>query len=101
MGLRSLRRPNAPAPSLPQPAALPGLPKVILEKKADPDILPGLDDKGKLLGSFEIADQILWGLENGFSLTDLAERYGSEQVEYIQLLVNSSAYYRETPYSLL
>jgi NAD+ synthase len=78
-----------------------GMPQEILEKKADPDILPGLDDKGELLGSFEIADQILWALEKGFSLNDLAERFGSKQVDYIQLLVDNSAYYRETPYSLL
>jgi len=77
------------------------MPKEILEKKADPDILPGLDDKGELLGSFKIADQILWGIDKGFSLTDLAERFGSKQVDYIQLLVDNSAYYRETPYSLL
>ncbi len=78
-----------------------GVPQEILKKKADPDILPGLDDKGKLLGSFEIADQILWSLEKGFSLTDLADRFGSKQVDYIQLLMDNSAYYRETPYSLL
>jgi len=78
-----------------------GMPKEILVKKADPDILPGLDDKGELLGSFKIADQILWGIDKGFSLTDLAERFGSKQVDYIQLLVDNSAYYRETPYSLL
>ena len=77
-----------------------GLPKVILDKKADPDILPGLDDKGELLGSFEIADKILWGLENGISQNALSDRFGSEKVEYIQLLVENSAYFRETPYSL-
>ncbi len=76
------------------------VPQEILQKKADPDLLPGLDDKGKLLGSFDIADQILWALEKGFLLNDLAERFGSKQVDYIQLLVDSSAYYRETPYSL-
>ena len=78
-----------------------GMPQEILEKKADPDLLPGLDDKGELLGSFEIADQILWALEKGFSLTTLADRFGSKQVDYIQLLLDNSAYYRETPYSLL
>lgn len=78
-----------------------GMPQEILKKKADPDLLPGLDDKGELLGSFEIADQILWGFERGFSRQNLAERFGSKQVDYIQLLVDNSAYYRETPYSLL
>jgi NAD+ synthase len=78
-----------------------GLPKDIIHKKADPDILPGLDDKGKLLGSFKEADLILWGLENQIPLPDLKERFGKDQVNYIQTLVDNSSYYRETPYSLL
>jgi len=77
------------------------LPEEILAKKADPDVLPGLDDKGKLLGSFQEADLILWGLENQISLNDLENRFGSEKVAYIQSLVKNSAYYRESPYSLL
>lgn len=75
------------------------LPKEIRGKSADPDVLPGLDDKGGLLGTFRIADQILWGLENDWSAKDLAERFSKEQVEYIQILIKSSASYRETPYT--
>ncbi len=82
-------------------AAYLNLPPKILEKKADPDLLPGVDDKGELLGSFEIADNILWGLENGVSYNILSDRYGSENVDYIQLLVDNSAYFREAPYSLM
>jgi NAD+ synthase len=78
-----------------------GLPEDIIHKKADPDILPGLDDKGELLGSFKEADLILWGLENQIPLSDLEGRFGKEKVKYIQTLVDNSAYYRETPYSLL
>ena len=78
-----------------------GLPGEIIHKKADPDILPGLDDKGDLLGSFKEADLILWGLENQIPLNDLEERYGKEKVNYIQTLIDNSAYFRETPYSLL
>jgi len=78
-----------------------GLPKEIRTKKADPDILPGLSDKGDLLGSFIKADQILWGLEENLNLSDLENRFGTENVSYIQKLVKSSEYYRETPYSLL
>jgi len=78
-----------------------GLPEEVIRKKADPDILPGMDDKGKMLGSFKEADLILWGLENEISLVDLEERFGKDQVNYIQTLVDNSAYYRETPYSLL
>jgi NAD+ synthase len=77
------------------------IPKEIRQKKADPDVLPGLDDKGKLLGSFQEADLILWGLENQISQNDLKNRFGSEKVAYIQSLVKNSAPYRESPYSLL
>ncbi len=78
-----------------------GLPEEIIHKKADPDVLPGLDDKGELLGSFKEADLILWGLENQIPLSELEKRFGEDQVNYIQTLVDNSAYYRETPYSLL
>ena len=78
-----------------------GLPDEIVNKKADPDVLPGLDDKGALLGSFEEADLILWGLENKLDLQEIIKRFSSEKVTYIQSLVEKSAYYRETPYSLL
>lgn len=77
------------------------LPVDIRHKKADPDILPGLSDKGDLLGSFKDADQILWGLENQIKLPDLEKRFGVEKVSFIQTLVRNSAYYREAPYSLL
>jgi len=77
------------------------LPEEIQTKKADPDILPGLNDKGELLGSFGEADQILWGLENQIDLPDLEKRFSAEKVSYIQTLVRNSAHYRETPYSLL
>ena len=82
-------------------AAFMKLPNEILQKKADPDILPGLDDKGALLGSFQKADLILWGLENGIPLEEIKNPFEPSQVDYIQSLVKNSAYYRETPYSLL
>jgi len=77
------------------------LPEEIRNKKADPDILPGLNNKGELLGSFEKADQILWGLENLIDLPDLEKWFGAEEIRYIQTLVRNSVQYRETPYSLL
>jgi len=78
-----------------------GLPVEILNKKADPDILPGLDDKGELLGSFRDADLILWGLENQIPRSDLENKFGKEKVYYIRTLVQNSTHYREAPYSLL
>ena len=77
------------------------IPREITHKKADPDVLPGLDDKGELLGSFEIADLILYGIENGITKEELNVEFGADQVNYIQSLVMNSAHYRDTPYSLL
>jgi NAD+ synthase len=76
------------------------IPREIRTKKADPDILPGLNDKGDLLGSFKVADEILWGLDNQIDLPVLEKHFGSDEVNYIQTLVNRSAHYRDTPYSL-
>jgi NAD+ synthase len=77
------------------------IPQEILQKKADPDLLPGLDDKGALLGSFENTDLILWGIENGISAADLESKFGSDQVRYIIDLIKNSDHYREAPYSLI
>lgn len=77
------------------------LPEEIRTKKADPDVLPGLNDKGILLGSFESADQILWGLENGIPEKELKAKFGKEKVAYIKTLREESTHYRESPYALL
>ncbi len=77
------------------------LPAEILHKKADPDVLPGLDDKGQLLGTFEEADQILWGLEHQVSQVELKGSFDPEKIDHLINLHKNSAYYRETPYSLL
>ena len=82
-------------------ARIQGLPPEILEKESDTDILPGLEDKGAMMGSFLIADQILWGLENGIPLSDLSDRFDQESVFYLNSLVQDSSFYREVPYSLL
>jgi NAD+ synthase len=77
-----------------------GLPEPVRNKPADPDVMPGLKDKGTLLGSFEQADAILWGLENGVDSAELAAHFGREEVERIQSLYNLSAHMREIPHKL-
>jgi NAD+ synthase len=77
-----------------------GLPEFIRNKAADPDVLPGVDDKGDLLGSFEIADQILWGLEHGVPEDQLIKAFGESQVVRIKTLYQRSQPMREVPYSL-
>jgi NAD+ synthase len=77
------------------------LPDEILEKESDTDILPGVEDKGKLLGSYTDTDLILWGLENNVPLSSLEEKFEQDKVHAIKTLFESSRHYREAPYSLL
>jgi NAD+ synthase len=76
------------------------VPEEIRVKAADPDFLPGVNDKEALLGSFEVTDQILWGLEHGVSRAELAEIHGEEVVARIATLKERSRPLRETPYCL-
>jgi NAD+ synthase len=77
-----------------------GMPEAVRNKAADPDVLPGVDDKGELLGTFELADQILWGLENGVSEDQLFSVFGDELVSRIKTLYDLSKPMREIPYTL-
>ena len=77
------------------------LPGEIRHKKSDPDILPGLNNKGRLIGSFQEARLILWGIENNVSLNEIEGTIGHEKVKYIHSLVSESVYYQETPFSLI
>ncbi|MGE5248882.1 MAG: NAD(+) synthase [Bacteroidota bacterium] len=75
-----------------------GVPEVIIQKPADPDIIPGLDDKEKMLGSFAQTDRILIGMERGISREELMQSYGAESVDLIASLVELSKPMRESPY---
>jgi NAD+ synthase len=76
------------------------IPDRIRNKPADPDIIPGLDNKEDLLGSFELADQILFGLENQMDITVLVNRFGVDSVQLIRNLLERSRFMREAPYQL-
>ncbi|MHA1199509.1 MAG: NAD(+) synthase [Candidatus Heimdallarchaeaceae archaeon] len=76
------------------------IPDYIRLKYADPDVLPGIMNKGELLGSFALADQVLIASENGSKLPELYEAYGKKNVEYVLTLKKLSAQMRESPYHL-
>jgi NAD+ synthase len=76
------------------------IPEEIRSKAADPDVLPGLDDKERLLGSFQVTDQILWGLEHGLSQEDLATQFGEKIFDRILGLWESSRHMRQSPYRM-
>ncbi len=77
-----------------------GLPDQLLAKAADPDLIPGLDDKEKLLGSFLQTDRVLLGLAGGESQAELRLRYGEALVGQVLELVELSAPMRASPYHL-
>ena len=84
-----------------QLAAAIGIPDYILHKAADPDLVPGIPDKGELLGGFAKIDAILHGLRADIPAQTLAQEYGLEAVTAVSRLVAASMRMRTIPRSLL
>jgi NAD+ synthase len=85
---------------LPTLAAYLGVPVRIRAKPADPDLVPGAEDK-ELLGSFAVADQILWGLEHGVELGELMQAFGKDAVQSVTALHQLSQSMRDAPYTVV
>jgi len=77
-----------------------GVPELIREKPADPDILPGLDMKNELLGDFKLVDNVLFDMQDGMSRKIMIERYPQNLVDKLWELNKLSRHMRESPYSL-
>lgn len=76
------------------------IPGYLLDKPADPDVMPGVNDKGALLGEFEVVDEILYALEGGMEAAALETIYPHEMVKKLVELRDLSAHMRESPYAL-
>lgn len=76
------------------------IPGRIRRKPADPDVIPGVDNKEELLGSFQTTDLILWGLENGLSMEALNQRFNNDEIQRVLNLNEASRFMRESPYHL-
>ena len=76
------------------------IPEPIQNKSADPDVMPGIDDKGDMLGDFAVVDQVLFALENNQDRNDLEHEYGHDLVNRILELYELSRHMRESPYHL-
>jgi NAD+ synthase len=72
----------------------------IRSKPADPDFIPGIHDKGALLGDWATVDQILYAIENHVPREELVQAYGEEIVDHLLRLWELSQQMRESPYSL-
>ena len=77
------------------------IPDYIRTKPADPDFIPGLDDKGRLLGDFSTVDQILYGIENQIGVDELSKQFDSKTVKKIHALWELSQHMRESPYQIM
>ncbi|QEE15139.2 NAD(+) synthase [Promethearchaeum syntrophicum] len=76
------------------------IPDYIRKKAADPDIMPTVDNKGEMLNSFKLTDQILYGMENNIDKSILCQEYGEKNVEQIYSLWKYSQHMRESPYNI-
>ena len=74
------------------------IPDFIRYKAADPDLIPGINDKGNLLGKFADVDQILYCIENEIDVDEIRQTYGNALVDRILQLVSLSTHMRESPY---
>lgn len=77
-----------------------GVPPQIREKPADPDILPGVNDKEALLGSFQETDQLLMQIEAGSGVDEIAGAYDAGRVDQVLELYRLSEPLRNVPYHL-
>ncbi len=77
------------------------IPNYIRNKAADPDVIPGINDKGILLGNFADVDHILHCIENEIDLDEIRQIYGNTLVDRIIKLVDLSTHMRESPYQVL
>jgi NAD+ synthase len=75
-----------------------GVPNEIIERKPNPDVLPGIEDKYfDVLGiPANTADLILYGLEHAFPCEEIANqlKIDAEKVQEIKELVQSTAHMR-------
>jgi len=76
------------------------VPEHIRKKPADPDLMPIEDDKGKLLGGFDLVDKILLDMELGVPLEQLNQSHDPSLVERVMLMNEYSKHMRESPYHL-
>ncbi len=72
------------------------LPKKFLDKKPSPDLLPGIFDEEVIGLNYEDLDLILYGLEKGLTISQIAEalKMDQEKVGYVSFLISKSNYYR-------
>ena len=76
-----------------------GVPSSIIEKPPTADLMPGVDDEMAFGMSYEILDRVLFGLEQGDSLDDIATLAGTsaKTIENVMEMQRRSQHMRELP----
>lgn len=77
-----------------------GIPNHIVNKEADPDIIPGFTDKGKLFKDELTLDLALYGLLNQYPIKKICEDLDIDTgyIEKVIKLMKASKHMREAPY---
>ncbi len=76
------------------------VPDYIRNKPSDPDLFPAKLNKGTMLGRFQIADHILYNMENNIDKNELYKVYDKKIVDHLFSLHESSMHMRKSPYHL-
>ena len=76
-----------------------GIPRKIIDRAPSPDLMPGINDEFALGITYDLLDQVLWGLEQGQTRKAIAQDLDIEadQVDYVSELAQRSAHMRELP----
>lgn len=79
-----------------------GIPERILEKAPTPDLFPGLTDEELMRMKYQDLDPILYHLEKNIPPNKITQLLSLplDKVEYVQKIIEFSAYLRQSPYSL-
>ena len=75
------------------------VPEEIVARPPSPDILPGLTDEGALQMDYATLDRILWRLERGGEVDEVAAACGlsPQRVRYVQMLTQRAEMLRDSP----
>lgn len=77
------------------------IPEFIRNKPADPDVVPGIPDKGSMLGGFATLDKILSAILENTPKSILFDEYGERFVKDLIKLIKHAESMRKIPKSLL
>jgi len=75
------------------------VPERIIEKAPSPDLMPGMTDEFALQMKYETLDQILYGIEKGFSNKEITKQTDTseKEINYVKEIMRLSVHMRNLP----